>query len=135
LRVDELCRGGESGAKSCEDSTSVTCQTCATPWEPEDTSVPGRCPKCGGLFIVVDRCEGCPLDEMDWVRSHCWAGYLLERVISLEFDCDKFQVPWNQVTAEERWGLQILVEERAKKQKEDHEDREREAEVARKTRK
>lgn len=58
------------------------------------------------------------MNELEYVRAHSSAGRLFERVLELEFDCANFAVPWNEVTAEEVKGLQVLKEERDRYQRE-----------------
>jgi hypothetical protein len=66
------------------------------------------------------------------VRSD--AGRLLDRVLDIEFDLDKLQVGWGEVTCEEVSALRILSQERRKWEKEEgdrrREDAEMEARVA-----
>lgn len=112
VRAHELCDGGEDGPRGCPDANDVTCQKCGTRREVEDTSAPGECPQCGGRQFVVNRCDRCPMNELEYVRAHSGAGRLFERLLELEFDCAHFSVPWNEVTAEEVRGLQVLKEER-----------------------
>ena len=96
----------------CPNANDVTCQKCGSRREVEDTGAPGECPQCGSRQFVVNRCEGCPVNELEYVRAHSAAGRLFERVLELEFACDNFAVPWADVTAEEVKGLQILKDER-----------------------
>lgn len=42
----------------------------------------------------------------------------MERILELEFDTAHFSVPWNEVTAEEVKGLQVMKEERDRYQRE-----------------
>ena len=118
VRSHELCDGGEDGPRGCPDANDVTCQKCGFVREVEDTAAPGVCPQCGDRQFTVNRCERCPVNELEYVRTHSSAGRLFERVLELEFDCANFAVPWDQVTAEEVKGLQALKEERDRYQRE-----------------
>lgn len=118
MRAHELCEGGEEGPGGCPNANDVTCGKCGLRREVEDTGAPGDCPQCGGRQFTVNRCERCPVNELEYVRAHSGAGRLFERVLELEFDCDHFAVPWGDVTAEEVRGLQILKEERARYERE-----------------
>ena len=118
VRAHELCDGGEDGPRACPDANDVTCQKCGTRREVDDTSAPGSCPQCGGRVCVVNRCDRCPMLELEHVRAHSNAGRLFERVLELEFDTANFAVPWSEVTAEEVKGLQVLKDERDRYQRE-----------------
>ena len=102
----------------CPNANDVTCQKCGARREVEDTTAPGDCPQCGSRQYVVNRCDSCPVNELEHVRAHSAAGRLFERVLELEFACDNFSVPWADVTAEEVKGLQILKDERDRFQRE-----------------
>ena len=69
-------------------------------------------------MFVVNRCERCPVNDLDGVRARSNAGRLFDRVLELEFDVAHFAVPWDQVTAEEVKGLQALKDERDRYQRE-----------------
>jgi predicted RNA-binding Zn-ribbon protein involved in translation (DUF1610 family) len=118
IRSDELCDGGESAGHACPKAQDAECIQCGHIWQPDDTGVTGACPECQGWNIQILRCEGCPVEELSYVRSHSHAGRLFERVLELEFDSTNFSVPWADVTAEEVKGLQILKDERDKYQRE-----------------
>ena len=100
VRAHELCDGGEEGPRGRPDANEVTC------------------PQCGGRQLAVNRCARCPVNELEYVRAHSAAGRLFERVLELEFDCAHFAVPWDEVTAEEVGGLQVLQDERERYQRE-----------------
>ena len=102
----------------CPNANDVTCQKCGARREVEDTAAPGECPQCGSRQFVVNRCEQCPVNELEYVRAHSSAGRLFERVLELEFDCAHFAVPWHEITAEEVKGLQVLKDERDRYQRE-----------------
>jgi predicted RNA-binding Zn-ribbon protein involved in translation (DUF1610 family) len=125
VRAHELCDGGEDGARGCPDANDVTCGKCGLIREVEDTAAPGDCPQCGSWQFTVNRCDRCLVNELDYVRAHSGAGRLFERVLELEFDCLHFAVPWNDVTAEEVKGLQVLKEERDRYQRDLQKDTER----------
>ena len=97
----ELCGGGEDGPRGCPDANEVTCQQCEATSEVEDTAAPRECPQCGGRQFAVNRCARCPVNEM-------------------EFDCAHFAVPWDEATAEEVGGLQVLQDARERCQREEH---------------
>lgn len=81
--------------------------------------------------MVVDRCVECPLHQLDQARQG-HAGRLLDRVLRLDFNADTFQIGWDQVSAEDVLGLQILRDERRKFQIEKQdEERQRQEEEAR----
>jgi hypothetical protein len=63
---------------------------------------------------MVPRCDECPVEDLMYVRANCHAGRLFERLLELEFDMTHLSVPWDEVTAEEVRGLQILKDEREK---------------------
>ena len=118
MRAHELCDGGEEGPRGCPNANEVTCQQCGATSEVEDTAAPGKCPQCGNRQFAVNRCARCPVNELEYVRAHSAAGRLFERVLELEFDCAHFAVPWDEVTAEEVKGLQVLQDERERYQRE-----------------
>lgn len=72
--------------------------------------------------MIVERCDQCPLDELDHYRRSSDAGRLLDRVLQLDFAAGSLRVSWDEVTAEEVKALQILREERVKHQGEKHEE-------------
>jgi hypothetical protein len=87
-------------------------------YEVEDTNCIPACPNCGAKGGRVERCARCPLNDLDYARSHSAAGRLLNRLMDLEFDVGKFRVDWADVTAEEALGLRILADERDRRQRE-----------------
>ena len=91
----------------------------------EDTGAPGGCPQCGARQFTVNRCDRCPITELEYVRAHSAAGRLFERVLELEFDCNHLAVPWEDVTAEEVKGLQVLEAERDRYAREQQRDTEK----------
>jgi hypothetical protein len=50
--------------------------------------------------------------ELERVRAHSQAGRIMERILDLEFTLDHLSVRWDEVTAEEVKGIQILKDER-----------------------
>lgn len=62
------------------------------------------------------------------------AGRLFDRILEIEFDSEHFQVPWNEVTAEEVKGLQILKGERDKYMEEQRKNAEAEHDMRRRAR-
>lgn len=73
----------------------------------------GRC-ACGSSSLLLNRCVTCPTLEVEHARATSPAGRLLERVLELDFDTQRFAVPWGDVTAEEAMALKVLVQERDK---------------------
>jgi predicted RNA-binding Zn-ribbon protein involved in translation (DUF1610 family) len=118
VRAEDLCDGGEDGPHGCPDANDVTCIACGHVYEVEDTNCIPACPNCGGKSGRVERCARCPLNDLDYARSHSAAGRLLNRLMDLEFDVGKFRVDWADVTAEEALGLRILADERERRQRE-----------------
>lgn len=118
IHSEDLCDGGPDGPRGCPDANDVTCDKCGCARTVEDTNVPGACPRCGSRQFTVNRCGRCALDDLDHARTHSNAGRLFERLLELEFDAAHFSIPWNDVTAEEVRGLQILKEERDRYQRE-----------------
>jgi hypothetical protein len=111
IRASELCIGGDDGPRGCPDANDVTCGKCGLVRTVEDTTAPGYC-QCGSLQCTVNRCDRCPVNELEYVRAHSNAGRLFERVLELDFDCANFAVPWSEITAEEAVGLRVLKDER-----------------------
>lgn len=110
----------------------MRCAECDARWEPEsgDTDFPGSCPGCGKTTTaLVDRCDTCPVLMIEHIRMTTPAGRLLERVLELDFDSQKFKVDLGAVTMEEREGLKILMQERAKFDKEVRDEKERDWEM------
>jgi hypothetical protein len=96
----------------------------------EDTNVAEPCPRCAYLDSRVERCDTCPLTQLDHMRQNSRAGRLTDRVLQMEFSSERFRIDWESVTAEEARCLQILKAEREKYkyelwQREQQKDRER----------
>ena len=121
IRASELCGGGEDGPAACPDANDVTCGKCGLVRTVDDTTAPGAC-ECGSVQCTVNRCDHCPVNELEYVRAHSNAGRLFERLLELEFDTKHFSVPWSDVTVEEQRGLQLLEEERDKYRRQQSED-------------
>lgn len=82
--------------------------------------------------MIVERCLECPLHKLEEVRSQGHLGRLMDYVLRLDFNADTFNISWDQVSAEEVLGLQILRDERRKYQLEKQdEERQRQEEEAR----
>jgi len=111
-----MCDGGEAGPRACPDANDVKCARCGLVRTVDDTRAPGKCPECGHMLYMVNRCAHCPLDDLDHARLHSDAGRLLDRILELEFAAATFAIPWTDVTAEEGLGMKILKEERARYQ-------------------
>ncbi len=109
-----MCQGGKDGPDACQLADMVRCPSCGSRRRVEDTDAPGPCPECGAKAWEVERCVRCPLDDLEYVRSHSAAGHLLNRLLDLEFTMKHFHVSWSEVTAEEVRGLRVLAEERSR---------------------
>ena len=118
MRAGDLCGGGEDGPAGCPDANDVACIECGNVYEVEDTNCIPPCPNCHRKGGRIERCARCPLNDLDYARSHSAAGRLLGRLLDLEFDVGKFKVDWADVTAEEALGLRILADERERYQRE-----------------
>ena len=107
---------------------TVCCVFCEYCWQPEsgDVTVPGRCPSCEQNASVAERCESCPVVEVEFYRSISLTGQLLNRVLEHEFDCKHYRVEPGSVLADVREGLQVLEQERERWQKEIREKAEQE---------
>jgi hypothetical protein len=70
---------------------------------------------------VAERCESCPVVEVEYYRSTTSTGQLLDRVLEHEFDCKHYRVDPGDVSAEVREGLKVLEHERARWEKETRE--------------
>jgi hypothetical protein len=126
LRGEELCRGGEQGASACPQADMVRCVACGLGWKPDDIAVPGQCPSCEQYASVPERCEPCPVVEVEYYRASTWTGQLLDRVLEHEFDAKHYHVDPGSVSAEVREGLKVLEQERSRWEKETHEKAEQE---------
>ena len=128
LRGEELCRGEEQGALGCPQADTVRCVACGLCWRPDDIAVPGACPSCDQYAAVAERCESCPVGEVEHYRTTTWTGQLLDRVLEHEFDAKHYKVEPGDVSAEVREGLKVVEQERVRWEKETREkaDQERE---------
>ncbi len=106
------------GPTDAQTPTMPSCVECGHAYEVDDTNCIPSCPNCGHKGARVERCGHCPLNDLDYARSHSAAGRLLGRLLDLEFDVGKFRVDWADVTAEEALGLRILADERDRYQRE-----------------
>ena len=109
-----MCEGQEDGPSGCPEALTVTCVECKTEWDVDDTDFPGPCPSCGRQFSTVNRCRRCPLAELDYRRSHCEAGRLLEATLELDWDTKHLAVADDSIDAESAEALKILEQERDK---------------------
>jgi hypothetical protein len=95
----------------------------------------GRC-NCGSSSLLLNRCATCPTLEVEHARAVSPAGRLLERVLELDFDTQRFSIDWADVTAEEAMALKVLVQERDKwtaelrKREQDESEMQRQVEAA-----
>ncbi len=112
IHSDELCEGGSSGPRGCPRADDVECSKCGYERTVEDGNCPGLCPVCRSTQAILKRCKRCPVEDLSYIRAHCNAGRLFERLLELEFATKHCGVAWTDVTAEEIRGLQILNEER-----------------------
>lgn len=122
-----MCFGGAEGPDACGQSKTVKCIHCGRRWDAPNVWAPGRCPSCGELGFTVERCETCPIWDLEEAREHSRAGKLLTRLIQLDFTVDRFRLGWSDVTAVEARGLQVLKEERDRIAEEQRKEMEREA--------
>jgi hypothetical protein len=99
---------------------------CSFRWQTDDVSVPGPCPSCGQNASVAERCESCPVVEVEHYRSTTSTGQLLDRVLEHEFDCKHYRIDPGDVNAEVREGLKVLEQERVRWEKETREKAEEE---------
>jgi hypothetical protein len=125
-----LCRGEEQGASDCPLAEIVRCVGCGYEWQPEsgDVNDPGRCPSCDQFASVAQRCETCPVVEVEYYRQTTATGQLLDRVLEHEFDCKHYKIDPGSVSAEVREGLKVLENERSRWERDSREkaDQERE---------
>lgn len=136
MREDSICRGGKDHQRSCHQASTVHCLSCGYEWDCEDTGGPddpiyiraGHCASCGSSGITLNRCEDCPILDLEIARSTSHAGRLLNRVLDLDFAFEH-RIPIGDlpVTVEEFEGLKILSQERGKKQIEDQRTNEEKA--------
>jgi hypothetical protein len=101
---------------------------CEHRWQPEDIEVPGRCSGCGQSGTIIERCDVCPVVEVDYQRTKTATGRLLDRVLEHEFDSKHYTIDPGEVSIEVRECLKILEQERYKYDKETTERRRQEFE-------
>jgi hypothetical protein len=128
LRGEELCRGEDQGASGCPLADTVRCVACGYRWKADDVNVPGPCLSCDQNASVAERCESCPVVEVEHYRATTSTGQLLDRVLEHEFDTKHYHIDPGGVSAEVREGLKVLEQERTRWEKETREkaDQERE---------
>jgi predicted RNA-binding Zn-ribbon protein involved in translation (DUF1610 family) len=127
--------GGSNGPAWCPQSRTARCESCGETWEPDDLTVPGRCPSCSNYRAIADRCEECPLTELDQLRTRSEAGRLFELIKELQFNSKHFSIPWSDVGASVGIGLSIFEEEINRKridEQNEQQDRWQSDELARK---
>lgn len=107
---------------------TVSCAGCQCRWMPEDVSVPGACPACGQHASVVERCDSCPVVEVEQYRRGSATGLWLDRVLEHEFDCKHYEIDPGAVPADVREGLKIMESERARWERETREKQQEEFE-------
>lgn len=85
------------------------------------------CPSCDQTASAAERCESCPVVEVEYYRMSTATGQLLDRVLEHEFDTKHYHVDPGDVSAEVREGLKILEGERTRWEKDsrDKADQER----------
>jgi hypothetical protein len=105
---------------------TVRCVVCEYRWQPDDIEQPGRCPSCDQNASVTERCDSCPVVEVEHYRTQTPTGHLLERVLEHEFDCKHYRIEPGDVSAEVREGLKILEGERSRWERDTHEKRQQE---------
>jgi len=75
--------------------------------------------------MIVERCEQCPLHQLDLARNNSEAGRLLNRALELDFAAESFSVPWSEVKHVDVKALQVLRQEREtyknERQRDEHE--------------
>jgi hypothetical protein len=91
-------------------------------------NVPGPCPSCDQIASTAERCESCPVVEVEHYRATTSTGQLLDRVLEHEFDTKHYHIDPGGVSAEVREGLKVLEHERMRWERETREkaDQERE---------
>jgi hypothetical protein len=101
---------------------------CGYRWRVDDVNAPGPCPSCDQIASTAERCDNCPVVEVDHYRANTSAGHLLDRVLEHEFDCKHYHIDPRGVSAEIREGLKVLETERRSWERESREkaDQERE---------
>jgi hypothetical protein len=104
---------------------------CQYTWKPEDVAFPGECPSCGQRAATIDRCEDCPVLDIEHYRSVTATGQLLDRVLEHDFDCKHYHIDPGGIDADVREGLKVLEQERSKWEKESRDKAEQEREERR----
>jgi hypothetical protein len=83
--------------------------------------VPGPCPSCDQNASVAERCESCPVVEVEHYRATTSTGQLLDRVLEHEFDTKHYHIDPGGISAEVREGLKVVESERTRWEKESRE--------------
>lgn len=118
----------------CPLADTVRCVACGYRWQADNVNVPGRCSSCDQMASVAERCESCPVVEVEHYRATTATGQLLDRVLEHEFDCKHYRVDPGGVSAEVREGLKVLEGERSRWERETREEAERKREEQRRVR-
>lgn len=132
-----MCDGGAQ-YRDCPRVEVVRCTACQHVWEPEDGDLGpsdqplfrfvGPCPECESTALLAERCDECPVRQLEWARGHSAAGQLLNRILELEFDVKTLHADWSQITVEEAKALRVLDQERSKYQDDERRRMEQERE-------
>jgi len=109
----------------------VRCVACGHRWRVEDVSMSYACPACEETATTVERCDKCPVNEVEHYRGTTRCGQLLDRVLEHEFDTKHYHLDPGEVSAEVREGLKVLEQERSRWTNETREKAEREREEKR----
>lgn len=114
LRRDDLC----PGVRACGDVREVRCRACGIHWEPVDLTRSEPCPSCGNRGWIRQRCPTCELVKLD-AAMDSEPGRLLMRAADLRSRCEVgMTVTADDLTAEEWRAIQVLEDERVKRDKE-----------------
>jgi len=97
-------------------------------------NVPGPCPSCDQIASTAERCESCPVVEVEHFRATTSTGQLLDRVLEHEFDTKHYHIDPRGVSAEVREGLKVLEHERLRWERETREKANQEREEQRRVR-
>jgi predicted RNA-binding Zn-ribbon protein involved in translation (DUF1610 family) len=109
----------------------MRCAACGYSWKVDDPSMMYACPACEETVSTPERCEACPVTEVEHYRSISSTGQLLDRVLEHDFDCKHYHMDPGSVSAEVREGLKILEHERVRWERETREKAEQEREEKR----
>jgi len=109
----------------------MRCAACGHVWKVDDVSMMYECPSCEEVVSSAERCDRCPVNEVERQRETTRTGQLLDRVLEHEFDTKHYRIDPGDVDAEVREGLKVLEGERVRWQNETREKAEREREEKR----